>query len=438
MRVAVLAIGSRGDVQPYVALGQGLRNAGHDVRFVTTEEFAPLAREHGLSVDAVSFSVQAALVERSAQRAVEGGGRLASFGAFARIARSGSIAFARTALGSARDVDVMVGGLSALAVGQGISERTGVPFLPALNIPVDATGAWPGALFPHLRIGPRRLSHLASHRLTRLALQATIRAGADTARTDVLGLRPLPRVAGLAGLLPTSAPLLYGISPAILPPPDDWQPSRHVVGTWFLDAPEGWRPDAELEAFLAAGRPPVYLGFGSMGSHDPTATARLVLDAIRASGVRAVVHRGWARLLPDAPVPDVHVIESVPHAWLLPRMAAAVHHGGAGTTAASLRAGIPTVVVPFHGDQAFWGQRVHQLGAGPEPIPRTRLSAERLASALVVATTDTDLQRRAAEIGSRIRSEEGVRDAVAWIETRAVGPARLTISTLPSAPAHRS
>jgi UDP:flavonoid glycosyltransferase YjiC (YdhE family) len=418
VKVALLAVGSRGDVQPYIALGVGLRTAGHDVRLVTTEEFASLAGEHALPVDPVPFSVQAALAERSARRAVEGGGHLASFRAFKRIARTGAVAFARTALEATRDVGVMVGGLSALAVGRGISTRSGVPFLPALNVPVDVTTAWPGALFPHLRIGPRRLSRLASHRLTRLALGATLRAGADAARTEVLGLPPLRRLAGLGTLLPRSAHVLYGISSTILPPPDDWPPTRHVVGTWFLGAPTDWRPNPDLEAFLAAGPAPIYVGFGSMGTDDPSAAAKVVLDAIRASGVRAVVHRGWARLLPDAPSDAVHVVEGVPHTWLLPRVAAAVHHGGAGTTAASLRAGVPTAVVPFHGDQRFWGWRVQQLGAGPDPIPRARLSAERLASALVQATSDAALRRRAEEVGSSIRSEDGARDAVAWIEER--------------------
>jgi len=419
--VTVLAIGSRGDVQPYVALAEGLRRSGHTVRFVTTTDFEDLAREHGLDVTPVAFSVQSALAERSAQRAVEGGGHGASFAAFARIARTGAQALARSALAASDGADVVVGGLSAVAVGRGLAERTGVPFLPALNVPVDATSAWPGALFPNLRLGPRAASNRASHRLTRLALELTVRGGGDAALVGVLGARPLPRWGVLDRLLPPSAPVLYGISPAILPTPDDWPASRRVVGTWFLDPPADWRPGAALEAFLAAGPKPVYVGFGSMGAEDPEAAARLVLDAVEAAGVRAIVHRGWARLLTHDPPAGVHLVESVPHAWLLPRVAAAVHHGGAGTTAASLRAGVPTVVVPFHGDQAFWARRVRDLGAGPAPIPRRRLTAQRLADALVAATSDPDLHRRAAALGERIRAEDGVGDAVRWIERTAAG-----------------
>lgn len=422
MIATILAVGSRGDVQPYVALAQGLRRAAHAVRFVTTTDFEGLAREHGLDVTPVPFSVQAALAERSAQRAVEGGGHRSSFAAFARIARTGARALAESALTASEGADVVIGGLSAVAVGRGIAERTGVPFLPALNVPVDATSAWPGALFPNLRIGTSAASHRMSHRLSRLALALTLRGGGDAALVDVLGVRPLPRRGVLDHLLPPSRPLLYGISSAILPTPADWPASRHVVGTWFLDPPGDWRPDAELEAFLATGPAPVYVGFGSMGSEDPAAAARLVLDAVAAAGVRAIVHRGWARLLAEAPPPAVHVVESVPHAWLLPRVAAAVHHGGAGTTAAGLRAGVPTVVVPFHGDQGFWARRVRDLGAGPAPIPRRRLTSRRLSAALVEATIDPELRRRAADLGERIRSEDGVGDAVRWIERTVAEP----------------
>lgn len=421
MIVAVLAIGSRGDVQPYVALADGLRRAGHVVRFVTTTEFVDLAQDHGLTVEAVPFSVQAALAERSAQRAVEGGGHGASFAAFARIARTAATALAGTALAAAERSDVLLGGLSAVAVGTAAAERVGIPFLPALNVPVDATSAWPGALFPNLRIGPRPWSNRTSHRLTRLALWLTVRAGADAARVEVLGAQPLPRFGGLHHLLPPELPTLYGISGAILPKPDDWPASRHVVGAWFLDPPDGWRPDTELEAFLAAGPPPVYIGFGSMATDDPAATARLVLDATVAAGARAIVHRGWARLLAADPPASVHFVESVPHTWLLPRVAAAVHHGGAGTTAASLRAGVPTVIVPFHGDQFFWAQRVQELGAGPAPITRRRLTVERLAAAIVEATADPALRGRAAALGERIREEDGVGDAVRWIEHTVTG-----------------
>ena len=167
-----------------------------------------------------------------------------------------------------------------------------------------------------------------------------------------------------------------------------------------------------MKDFLEAGSPPVYIGFGSMSSREPEATTRLVIEALRRVGQRAILLSGWGGLqktdLPDM----VFMGESLPHAWLFPRVAAVVHHGGAGTTAAGLRAGVPSITVPFFGDQPFWGRRIAELGVGPEPIPRRRLTVERLASAIQQAVGDDGMRLRAAKLGARIRAEDGIAGAV--------------------------
>ena len=165
-------------------------------------------------------------------------------------------------------------------------------------------------------------------------------------------------------------PILYGYSPAVIPPPADWGADIHVTGYWFLDPAEDWTPDAALTDFLAAGPPPVYVGFGSMSSRNPEATANLILDALARTGQRGIIHAGWGGLQRTDLPASVMMVDGVPFAWLFPRVAAVVHHGGAGTTSAGLRAGVPSVVVPFFGDQPFWAQRVADLGVGPAPIPR--------------------------------------------------------------------
>jgi sterol 3beta-glucosyltransferase len=185
-----------------------------------------------------------------------------------------------------------------------------------------------------------------------------------------------------------------------------------VTGYWFLDHPPDWQPPADLVDFLESGPPPIYVGFGSMPSRDPEKICRIVLHALRQSGQRGVIATGWEGLsqsdLPD----EVFVIEAVPHDWLFPRMAAVVHHGGAGTTGAGLRAGVPNIVVPISNDQPFWARQVKALGAGPAPIPRKRLTADRLAHAISVAVTDESIRKRAAELGETIRAEDGVVNAV--------------------------
>jgi UDP:flavonoid glycosyltransferase YjiC (YdhE family) len=206
--------------------------------------------------------------------------------------------------------------------------------------------------------------------------------------------------------------MLYCYSPAVVPKPPDWGEHAHVTGYWFLDHPPDWQPPADLVDFLESGPPPIYVGLGSISSRDPEKTSRIVLDSLRQAGQRGVIATGWGGLsqsdLPD----EVFVTEAVPHDWLFPRMAAVVHHGGAGTTGAGLRASVPSIIVPVSNDQPFWGRRVKALGAGPAPIPRKRLTADRLAHAICVAVTDEAIRKRAAELGETIRAEDGVANAV--------------------------
>ncbi|MBM3121917.1 MAG: glycosyltransferase family 1 protein, partial [Chloroflexi bacterium] len=190
----------------------------------------------------------------------------------------------------------------------------------------------------------------------------------------------------------------------------------HVTGYWFLDPSEGWRPAADLLDFLNGGPPPVYIGFGSMVHRRPEEVAALVCDALQRSGLRAVWSAGWGGLASTRLPNSVFMTGSIPHAWLFPRMAAVVHHGGVGTTAAGLRAGVPSIAIPYFGDQPFWGRRIAELGVGPKPIPRSRLTADRLALALQSATTDTGMQARAARLGEAIRAEDGIGNAVRVIE----------------------
>lgn len=188
-----------------------------------------------------------------------------------------------------------------------------------------------------------------------------------------------------------------------------------ALGKGFVE-PGDWTPPDPLVAFLEAGPPPVYVGFGSMGSRRPEETTDLILRALARAKQRAVMLSGWSGLR-KADLPDtVFMLDSIPFSWLFPRAAAVIHHGGAGTTAAGLRAGVPSLVVPFFGDQFFWGRRVAALGVGPEPIPRKELTAERLAQAIERALTDQTMRRRSADLGASIEAEDGVARAVAVVQ----------------------
>jgi UDP:flavonoid glycosyltransferase YjiC (YdhE family) len=173
-----------------------------------------------------------------------------------------------------------------------------------------------------------------------------------------------------------------------------------------------WQPPQALIEFLESGPPPVSIGFGSMVAYDKETLANLCVQALNRAQQRGILLTGWGGLQYDALPESVLAVESVPHDWLFPRVSAVVHHGGAGTTAASLRAGVPTIIVPFLIDQPFWGKRVYDLGVGPSPIPRRKLTVEQLSKAITEAITDTNMKQRAAELGRKIRAEDGIGNAV--------------------------
>jgi UDP:flavonoid glycosyltransferase YjiC (YdhE family) len=208
-------------------------------------------------------------------------------------------------------------------------------------------------------------------------------------------------------------PTFHGFSTAVVPRPADWRPQLEVVGYWWPAHPPGWTPPAELTDFLAAGPPPVFIGFGSMGPGQGTRLSGPVLEAVRRARVRAVVQAGWAGL--HVASDDVLTIGEAPHDWLFPRVAAVVHHCGAGTSAAGLRAGVPAVPVPVLADQPFWADRLHRLGAAAAPIPLPRLTADRLAAGLRDATTNPHRAARAQALGARLRAEDGSGRVLAWL-----------------------
>ncbi|WP_342588833.1 glycosyltransferase [Neorhizobium tomejilense] len=221
------------------------------------------------------------------------------------------------------------------------------------------------------------------------------------------------RLPGKAAPKP-AAGTLYAYSPAVLPKPGDWAPEVLVTGYWFLDSPD-WRPDEALESFLRAGPAPVYFGFGSMPGIEPAAMTGMILEALEMTGKRGLLAGGGGAIGKVDASARAFFLSSAPHDRLLPRTSAAIHHGGAGTTAASLRAGLPTQIIPFFGDQPFWGRRVGALGAGPLPLDRRTLSAAGLANALA-AMDSAAIRGRAADLGTAIGREHGVEAATSFLE----------------------
>jgi UDP:flavonoid glycosyltransferase YjiC (YdhE family) len=417
MRIATIAPGSRGDVQPYIALGQGLAEAGHVVRLVTHQNFETLVSSHGLQFWPVKGDVRDIAQGEQMRVRLESGDFLAVMSQMAREAQHGAIALAEGGLAACTGMHLVLTGIAGLFVGLSLAEKLGLPLLQAYYIPFNPTAAYPSFLFPKLPSWLRGapVSRL-SHHLARQLMWQGFRSADKLARRRVLGLPAAPFWGPYDSDRLHDYPILYGFSPSVIPKPADWHDDVHVTGYWFLDPAPDWTPPPALMAFLEAGSPPIYIGFGSMTHRKPQETLDLVLQALAQTQQRAIILSGWGGLRrPDLP-DTVFSLDAIPFSWLFPRVAAVVHHGGAGTTAAGLRAGIPSIVVPFFGDQFYWGQRVAELGVGPEPVARKELTVERLAQAINDAITDETIHQRAANLGSRIRAEDGIARAVAVVE----------------------
>lgn len=413
MQISILAGGTRGDVQPYVALGKGLLGAGYSVQLLTSDDFEALVTESGLRFRSTGGSLEEMLQRPEWRKATEGGNFLTMMARMRSEGRRHAQEMARSTPPLLAGSDLIVAGMSGLAGGFSIAEKLGIPAIHAYLYPLTPTRAFAGPLAPARSLGGP-LNRLSFH-VTRQLLWQTVRDG-DVATRRELGLPAGSWWGPFGNLQRQQMPILYGYSRHVLPRPSDWDESIHVTGYWFLDSAPDWAPPPDLAAFLAAGPPPVYIGFGSMGNRDPEEVTRLALAALAQSGQRGLLASGWGGM-GDADLPDsVHVIKAAPHSWLFPKMAAVVHHGGAGTTAAGLGSGVPSIVVPFFGDQPFWGRHVEALGVGPAPIPRRRLTAQRLAEAISRAVGDAEMRRRAAELGERIRAEDGVGAAVALVQ----------------------
>jgi sterol 3beta-glucosyltransferase len=412
MRIDVLAVGSRGDVQPFIALGLGLRAAGHQVRLVTLGGFEEFIGGRGLDHLTIGESPrEIAKTDAGRDWVKKRSSVLGYLRGFVRVAASKLEEGLDKYWRAAGDTEAIITAPMGLLVGIHIAERLGVPMIRSQvdPPPVPTLYDWNGRKSLLAALGTS--SAFSLDIAFNLLGWNLLRGSTNAARKRILGLPPLPRVRWDLWRLP----LLCGYSPLVAPAGPDFPKWIHVTGYWFLDDLPGWTPPRELLHFLASGPPPVFIGFGSTPFPNPEAATELVVRAVTQAGRRGIVVAGGSGLATGQLTSDVLSIDAVPHDWLFTRVSAAVHHGGAGVTGAALRAGLPSVVVPVFADQPFWGKTVHRLGAGPRPIPAKALTEQNL-SAAIRATDTIAMRRRAAELGERIRSENGVTRAVEVIE----------------------
>jgi UDP:flavonoid glycosyltransferase YjiC (YdhE family) len=394
-------------------LGKGLQKAGLDVLLAAPQNFANLIQKNNLCFHPLRGDVQQIMSGETGRKFMESAGSnpVRSMLAMRKMIGPVAIQMAEDALEACRDADALISLAAFAPFGKSIVEIKGIPLINIEPTPLLPTGAFPAPGWPVQQNLGGFLNHLSGAAMLQMIWQWY--GPYVNQFRNRFGLSPFHGT-DFHEILKFS-PLLGAYSPKVIPHPPDWSDQVHITGYWLPEQSE-WQPSDELQAFLDRGTPPVYVGFGSMAGRSPEDVAATVLNALEKSGQRGLLLTGWGGMnvmrVPD----NVFVLNSAPHSWLFPRMAAVVHHGGAGTTAEGLRAGVPTVIVPFIVDQSFWGKRVQALGVGPEPIPAKKLTADKLAAAVRTATTDSKMKERAAALGEAIRAEDGVSNAVKIVQ----------------------
>jgi sterol 3beta-glucosyltransferase len=420
MNVFIITIGSRGDVQPFVALGKGLKAAGHRVTLCTSSSFEPFICSHGLDYGYMTDELLKLMDSAAGRDAMENtNGILGSIKTMIRLVKRAKPINRQMLKDSweaaqVAEPDIVLFHPKALG-GVHIAEKLDVPVMMAIPLPmIVPTAESPTIGFPNWNIGGwyNKLTY-AFVRMGFRMYNGTV----NKFRQDILALHKFPKSSGLLRMADgRPIPVLHPFSTHVVPRPHDWPDNAYITGYWFLNRLNEWKPSAELKAFLDEGESPVYVGFGSMAGRNPRRIANIVIEALQQVNVRGIIATGWGGLALDDLPERIFGIDKVPHDWLFPHMAAVVHHGGAGTTAAGLRAGCPTIICPFFGDQPYWGRRVHSLGVGSKPIPQKKMTVEKLASAICEVTTNQTIRQNAEALGKKIRHEDGTANAIAIIE----------------------
>lgn len=408
VKITILTYGSRGDVQPFLPLSLGLMERGHCVKLAAPSRFETLVKEHG-----IDFVPLAGEPEELSRRLNDAGHN------FIKMIRElmdhtieiGADVFRQTQE-ACRDADLIIHSFTHVVGAHTLAREMNIPDIHVQPFPMFApTGDYPNVTLPDFKWRSlNRLTHSFSQKITWW--------------TSRFGFEQVRRRAGLPKRrlywpfedkpLRPRTPILCAWSPSVISASSDWPPRVHVTGYYFFPLENAYQPSEELDSFLRAGKPPVCVTFGSMVNRGQERIDRIISDALKRTNNRGIILSGWSGVT-NYSSDNVLYLEAAAHDWLFPRCKMVIHHGGAGTTSAGLRAGIPNIVVPFTADQPFWGQRVHAIGAGPKPILVKTLSVEKLTRAIAEAESPA-FRDRAQAIGQEIRCEDGVRNAVNWIE----------------------
>ena len=402
MRISMVAIGSTGDVRPYVLLGKELKKRGHEVTIVCFDMTEKMVTEAGLNFAPLAGSVKDIFMAVM----TPGTNGLTFLPKFKNALLDDLPQFLHTLEEGCKDAEAIICTFFGSVV-YSIAEKHNIPCIQTHYFLMDYNDMFPITTAPGLKMGKawNKVSYKMGYALINTLEWHYLSdwRSEEGMKSKKISMSPDYYING------HKIPVLYAISPLLVPRAPEWDEHIHMTGFWTDPEPCEYEPEPSLVRFLEEGEKPVYIGFGSMVSSDMGQTLDIVLKAVAASGVRAIIGRGWGGGALDAALsnPNVYVADYIPHDWLFSRVSAVVHHGGAGTTAAGVLACKPTLVVPFGGDQPFWGQRIYDLGIGPKPIKRENLTVEKLADALIKLTHTPRFNVAVSEIGERMKYENG-------------------------------
>ena len=409
MKITILTSGSQGDTQPYIALGLALKDLGHSVRLAAFENYEKFVRGFGLGYFKVRGDVTAIAGGKSGKNAAKVDNPLKLLLSFNEL-KEHLFDVQEDFFNACEGADIVVYHPGAV-IGHFAAGQLNIPSVLAAPFPMATTNEYPSLIFydmPRFGGSYNRLTHKIFEQIFWFASTAPLKSFWK----KEFGALPKGFSNPFSKQVTRRNPTIMSCSEFVFHIPKDRQPNVHTAGYWFLNEVGDWSPSKELQDFLEGGDEPIYIGFGSMGGFGSAEqTTTLIVEALQRSGRRGILASGWSGLSKAVQMPtSVFVLDHAPHTWLFPRMAAVVHHGGAGTTAEGLRAGVPSVIIPHANDQFAWGRRVYELGVGPKPIRRKNLTAENLAEAIRLALTD-DIKQKATVLGEKIRTEKGAETA---------------------------
>lgn len=410
MHITIFVYGTWGDIRPHVVLGMALQQAGHTVQVVASPGYEAWVRARGLGHYPLTTDVNTFAKENAA---LMDAGIVRQLQTVRTQLNPIFMQMGLEVLEATRNSDVLMTvefGAALLFDVLRVNKLRTILINPApLNPTREFATAMPPA--PNWFPFPQWYNRMSYTLLQRIGW-STLAGARNQLAAKHLGLSR-SKFKDFQAML-AATPALTTVSRHVVQRPVDWAEHFQVTGYLFDDDPD-WTPPQDLSDFLAAGEAPVYIGFGSMPDSKPEATTQTIINAVQQTGKRAVLLTGWAGLGAEAVPENIHILKYAPHSWLFPKMAAVVHHGGAGTTAAGFRAGVPTVIVPHNGDQPYWGRTVKNLGVGTAPIPRKKLTADKLAAAIREATNAPDMRESATALAQKIAAEDGIGEAVAFV-----------------------